>query len=507
VGATEKSQRAESIVQTIVLVALFAAPALFCVRGACVADPDLWWHLRTGEWIVQHHAIPHFEPFTADAAGQPWAAYSWLFELIVYKLFTAFGLTGIVMYSAAMVLAITTAIHHLVRRLQRDFTFTILLTYAACFALGHLFTPRPWLFTILFAVIELDLLIEARHSGRTAPLLWLPVIFALWANVHIQFVNGLIILALAFGESVLARIQKADYTRIPPVFLGAISAACLVAVCANPYGWHLYQTAFQLATQSGVMDKITELQAIPFRSLADYVILFLALAAAAALAAARRFEPFETLLFVFAAYLSFRSQRDVWIVAISAAAILAKHLPGSEKAPDRTPFFAAPLAACGAVLAIAIGFLGMKVNQKTLTAQLEAAMPVNAVKAVQQNGYTGPLYNDFTWGGYLIWQLRQPVSLDGRQNVHGDKRIDRSVATISGQPDWAQDEELKHAGLVILPVQAPLVQLLRLDPQFKLAFEDKVAAVFVSQPQAKPSPSQTASLAPVPRSSSASNLN
>jgi hypothetical protein len=72
-----------------------------------------------------------------------------------------------------------------------------------------------------------------------------------------------------------------------------------------------------------------------------------------------------------------------------------------------------------------------------------------------------------------------PVSIDGRAAFYGDQRIDRSVATWSAQPDWASDAQLMKAGVVIGPVKAPLTQVLRMDPRFQLAYEDKVAAVFV----------------------------
>jgi len=59
--------------------------------------------------------------------------------------------------------------------------------------------------------------------------------------------------------------------------------------------------------------------------------------------------------------------------------------------------------------------------------------------------------------------------------------MDRSVATWNGEPDWATDGQLVSARLVIGPVHTPLIQLLRIDPRFQLAYEDKVAAVFVAR--------------------------
>lgn len=66
-GSAQK--RAEQIVQTLVLAVLFAAPALMCAHAACVTDPDIWWHLRTGEWILAHHAVPQADPSPARWRG------------------------------------------------------------------------------------------------------------------------------------------------------------------------------------------------------------------------------------------------------------------------------------------------------------------------------------------------------------------------------------------------------------------------------------------------------
>jgi hypothetical protein len=108
-------------------------------------------------------------------------------------------------------------------------------------------------------------------------------------------------------------------------------------------------------------------------------------------------------------------------------------------------------------------------------------MPVRAVNNVLQNHYEGALFNNFTWGGYLIWSLRMPVSLDGRAALYGDQRIDRSVSTWSGQPGWSADPDLVSAGIVIGPVRSPLTQLLRHDNRFQLAYEDELAAVFTAR--------------------------
>jgi hypothetical protein len=471
----------ERIVQVIALAVILAAPALICVHRGVVADPDIWWHLRVGEWILQHHAVPRVAIFSAPLAGTPWLAYSWLFELLTVKLFQWLGLAGIVAYSSAMVLAITVALFHMVRRLQGDFTLAVLLTFAAVYSMGRLYTPRPWLFTILFFILEMDILIEARKTGRVRELAWLPVIFALWANVHIQFVDGLFVLGLAWVEAVVALWWKGAETRLRPAWMGLALAAGLLGTLLNPYGWRIYQAAFDLATQGGALNLVTELQAMPFRGLPDFLILLLALGSAAALARRRRFQPFETALLAFAAVLSFRSQRDIWVMATVAAAILASTITGSRRAEFRLPKWATAVAVLAAGLAVLAGSRVMGVNNAQLDTQLAKNLPVSAVEAVRAKGYAGPLFNNYDWGGYLIWALRMPVSVDGRAAFYGDKNLDRSAATWNAQPDWASDAQLTSAGVVIGPVKAPLTQLLRMDPRFHLVYEDKLAAVFIAR--------------------------
>lgn len=480
-ATSSPARKADRFAQGLLLTLLFAVPALMVVYSGCIQDPDLWWHLRTGQWIVQHHAIPHVDTFSRFSVGKPWEAYSWLYELLVYGLFSKLGLAGIVIYTAGMLLAILVALRHLIQRMQTDFSQVALLTFAACFSMSHLFTPRPWLFTILFFVVELDILMHARRTGRTRELLWLPVIFALWSNLHIQFIYGLAALGLAAVEALAVRWIPSPRTRLRAPWLCEAFVASALAAMANPFGWGIYRVVYNLAKEPGGLDKISELQAIPFRNLPDFCILLLALGAVAALAWHRRMQMFEIGLLAFGVYASFRSQRDAWVIVVAAIAVLASTLPGRAGATRLPSAKTAWLATAAAAVIMLSGIRIMGMTNAQLQGKLEKFMPVAAVRHIQAKGYAGPLYNDFNWGGYLVWSQRMPVSIDGRGAFYGDQAIDRSVATWGAAPDWASDPELASAGVVLGPVKSPLIQVLRMDPKFRLVFEDKVAAVFVAQ--------------------------
>jgi hypothetical protein len=492
------TSRTDQIARAVLVGLLCSVSAFICLRGATasVTDPDIGWHLRTGEWILQHHAVPHADPFSRVINGSPWQAYSWLFDLILLKFYAWMNLRGVLVFTAAMMALIAVAVYHLLSRLQADFTQRAALTMAVMFCLSRMSTPRPWLFTILFFALEMDILMHSRREGKSRELLWLPVLFVLWANIHIQFVDGLVVLAIATAEPTLMRWWKSDTKCAPARNLWLTLGACLAAVCINPYGPGIFRIAWQLGSQSGVLDTVSEMQALPFRAPADYVLLFLALAAAGVLFRYRQLVPFETLTLAVAAVLSFRSRRDLWVMAITAGTILAAGLPAraEKKESDQQPIWATALAAATAIAAFAASLFLLHVNNSSLQAALAEKMPVQAVAIVKDRHYTGALFNTYDWGGFLIWNLREPVSIDGRAALYGDQAIARSRETWDGGVKWASDPDLQSAGVVIAPDGAALTQLLRTNPGFELAYEDKVAAVFVARKDLKSGENNVATL-------------
>ena len=455
-------------------------PALSVARAPAIGDPDIWWHLRAGEWIVQNHAIPHTDMFCQMTLGRPWAAYSWLFEVILFLLFHSFGLVGIITYTIAIVLAITFTLRKLVQRSLNDAPLAIAATFLLCLSMGHLFTPRPWLFSILFFAIELNLLQKLRETGLFRHLLCLPPLFALWANIHVQYIDGLLVLGLFCVDNLVTSMRKRNQPSPQTWPSFGILALSLLATLCNPYGWHLYRIAWDLTSEPGVLNQLQELQSVPFRDCVDWLILATALAVTLVLAKQRTPSLFEGGLFIFGCACAFRSQRDVWILTVAAASILPSGLArlrsrrGGEVAA--TPQMLTVLVSLVLVFSICT-CLGL--SNRALQERLNKTMPVAAVEQVKRLKYPGDVFNDYAWGGYLIWDLRKPVSLDGRAGLHGEQRIKQSITTWSAGEGWTNDSQLANCGYVIAPRQAPLAQLLRLNAHFQLVYEDQIATVFL----------------------------
>src|SRR4051812_42424554 len=152
------------------LAGVYAIPLFAALQ--LVTDPDLWWHLRAGQWIAEHGHVPVTDPFSAPGADRPWVAYSWLFEVVVYGLYQRLELTGVLLFRVAMALAVVGAFHRLVARRERRFLVSTLLSGVASLALVPLLNERPWLFTILFTTFTLDVVLDLRE-GRRGALFWL----------------------------------------------------------------------------------------------------------------------------------------------------------------------------------------------------------------------------------------------------------------------------------------------------------------------------------------------
>ncbi len=477
------TSRGEAWAHCAMLGALLFAPALICFFRDVLEDADIWWHLKAAEWILAHRAWPTTDAFTSQGAGGPWTAYSWLAEMVLYGFYRTFGLRGLMLYTGALSVAIVAAFHGLIRRLGTDRRAAVVLTLAAILGLITVQTPRPWLFSILLFVFELDLLLTARRTGNHRLLLWLVPLFVLWANMHIQFVLGLMILGLAVAEPILARFLPREIVddqppTIPFAWMLSVLALCAGATLLNPYHYHLYEVALQLVGQSRLWNLIQELGAMPFRSVENWIVLAVTVAAAFALGCRRRQVPLLlVLLFPLAVYCSFRSQRDVWFELLVGLTVLAHAAPRPAAAKRVAPW-SWNWGVAGAVALAVVGG-SLLLGESRLRHRVAESFPVHATRFIAEQRCSGPMFNPFDWGGYLIFHLPQvPVSIDGRTMVHGEARILRHANTLRGLEGWGDDPELAEARLVLLRRHAALTSLLMLDDRFRLIYEDSVAVVF-----------------------------
>lgn len=478
-------RKAEPVIRRVLILAiLFGQIAYHFSRANSYQDPDLWWHLATARWMVENQTVPTNDPFSEYGQDRPWVAYTWLFDLVVFKFHAKFGLLGIEYLKTITALILGLVLYCLLQKLVGSFGFGALLTAVALAACLPLATPRPWLFTILLFAAELALLTRLRNNEGKEAIWAVPLIFALWANVHIQLVYGLILIGIFMMEGLQEKWWR-GYERYTGRWTSLRRYALILllsgaAVCLNPYGASVYSTIWELANQGGIYLLIQDLSPPNFRSPTHWVFLALALGAVYVTGRRRTRSVLPYLLLFFGVVSALRMQRDVWMAALAGAAVLAGWPSGrtiGDRDLDWVPGFKTVLTV--AIAALIVVPVVWNQNERELQQQVSQHFPTGAVRYIASQPDYGPLFNDFGWGGYLTWALpATKVSIDGRTHVHSARRVMRSYLTWSGSADWASDPDLQKAGMVLAPRGVALVSILRLDPRYRVVYEDKVAVVF-----------------------------
>lgn len=478
----------ETLRRTAILAVLYLIPAMWILQPVII-DPDIWWHLQAGKWMVEHGTLPATDPFSAYGEGKPWVPYSWLFEVGMYGVVRVFGESGIILYTLVGVWLIMLMLHRIIGTRCSDFVFVSGLLAVSVVALSKLFTPRPWLLTILFFAITLEVVLSLREGKQSRWFWLLPLVYVVWANIHIQFIYGLGLLGLACVAPLVDRFTQ-PFTETRPVMawgssqwkrLIGLTTLCVLATLVTPYHVRLYSIVVELSAQTGMWEYTQEMQAPPFRSLADWSMLALFSLTLVQLGRRTLWSSFEVFLVLGASVSAFRGQRDVWFLVLASLTVLAplKFRETKERWSIAPRGWLAPIAfsVVAGVICILLyrGFSEARIHENTAK-----RYPIEAATFVEEQGYTGPLYNHFDWGGYLIWRLPHlKVSMDGRANVHGDDRIRLAIGTWAGRSLWVDDPDLNGAEVVIAQKDMALAALLRLDPRFQKTYQDETAVVFI----------------------------
>ena len=467
---------------------LLVAGGLEISSKGAVADSDLWWHLSVGNWIVQHHTFPHTGILSRTAADRPWIAHSWGFEVLLSKAYSWFGLVGVGLLSLILQLGFVYSLFWTLRRISGRFWAAWLMTLVGFYAFHGDIVPRPMLFTILLFTIEASLILVAHRSGDLKRLYWLPLLFFVWSNFHIQFFYGLFLItlltAVVGAQQLATRLHLESPYLLPPVLrvepLLRITAACFLATLVSPYSYHLYQVGFRYLHGNAFHAFYGEFAPLDFRNAAHYVQLLITAGAFFAVGRQRKVDLFKLAMLLVCTLVGFRASRDAWFICIPAIACVADSLAGGA---EQEEFETLTYKGVVAAILIVLLFLMARNYDYTNAGLLRAAslrFPAKAVAFIRQNQLSGPIYNTENWGGFLMWAAPEyPVAIDGRIELYGDDVEFRYMQVLQGAPFYASDPDVKTARVLLVERLFPLSWRLEADPHFQFVYQDPIADVFV----------------------------
>jgi hypothetical protein len=477
-----------------VLLLLTAAPLYEAFRVAAFSSDDIWWHLSTGLWILQNHAFPRHGLFS-QSFDSPWIDSSWGFQVLLALAYKLLGLRAICLLLMVLKSALAAVTFLLAGGWRRNFWVAVLLSVAAQYILVNL-QPLPLSCSMLFFGIELLLLLKGRRDKSVRPLFWLPLLFLVWANLHVQFANGLLLLVLFLAADITERLLRRAglvSSSVPAYSLakaGTAAGLCLLATLITPYGFQLFPEVMATAYGAAQFKFYAEVTALDFRHPQHFAFLLLVMAAFLALGRQHSRDIFKIGTMTVFAMLAFRVQRDVWCVLFPAIAIISDAMPdgesGNELPESRAAWkFEKPLAVGLSVLVVLLAFVRVPSNQ-VLMSRAAAAFPIKACDFIRANRLPDPLFNSYAWGGFLTWYLPEyPVAIDTRLGLYGSEANEQYVKTVNGEARLEANPSFVQARTILLERGSGLTKALTTIPflrdQFRVVYQDDLAVVLVRQ--------------------------
>jgi hypothetical protein len=446
-------------------VAALAAFALAGFSPGLLNDGDTYWHIRAGEWMIAHGAALRADPFSYTAAGAPWHTQEWLAE-IAMALGWRSGWPGVHLLFAGCAALTAGVVASFVRK-RADFVPALLTVVLGLACVTGSILARPHMLALPLLAIWTAGLVSAREKNA-APSWWLILVMPLWANLHGSFAFGL---ALAGALAIEAVIEAADRKKAA-LGWGLFVIAAILSALVTPFGLQGLLFPFKLSAMQG-LGHIGEWQASDFSQVSPFAIALLT----ALFVLGRgdlKLPAIRLLILLGLVWLALAHGRHQMLLGVCAPLLLAPSLGKSwpAKAETGKPLYAG-LALAGLVVLV-VARLALPVVRGD-----DPVSPVSALAHVPRFVRETPVLNDYSFGGYLIWNGVKPF-IDSRADLYGDIFLQNYADITAPDKDaLAATLTFYHVRWTIFSAQAPVVKLLDATPGWHRFYADKLAVVHV----------------------------
>ena len=447
--------------QCAVLALVLALPSVVeSTRLESLGYANSWLQIQAGNWIIAHRAVPHFGIFS-QVSDLSWADPNWGLQVALAILYRIVGMRALPV--AVMVLRILFALAVFILAGGRgNFWRAVVITvWAQAAWVGSSSLPNTLCSAILLAA-ELVLLLRSRTPGRQKLLFWMPLLICVWANLDWHFVIGLAVFCMfCVASAIEPYLQERnwyfgspDRRALPGSQLGLAAAVTFIASVVSPGSYHSYVTAWQNLFGTSPLESSPIMKSLTFREPQHYLLMFLAMGAFLLLGRRQASDLFLVLALAADVSLGFALGTETWIVVVASVAVIGELLSHTVIQADQLAQISGTVFRAAVAMAVLILiFAAMRIpsSPESLLNLVARTLPVRACDAIRKNHLPQPIYNELTWGGFLVWYLPEyPVAIDDRYELYGEAKTKLYYDVTRGQAAPSSDPALTAANTILV---------------------------------------------------------
>ena len=452
-------------------------------------DGDTYWHIAAGQWILEHAAVPAYDPFSHSMHGAPWTAQEWLSEVLLARAHDLGGWSGVVAVTGACFASAFALLTRALLRTMEPLRALLFATLAVMLAVGHLLA-RPFVLAMPLLMVWVIELVRASDERRT-PGLWLLPVMTLWANLHGGFTLGI---ALAFAFAFEALLEARGSGRMPEVMRswGFFLLLAVGSALLTPHGVQAFWFTWQvLAQDTYALDRIGEWASPNFHSYQPLEVWLLG-GLALVLHQGLRLPPVRLVLLLGLLHLGLKHVRNVELLGLIGPLVVAAPFAAQWRELERGKRASGPgkdhvlpsklarpagFATCVAAVLVMAG-ASLTLSRVHPVELPEFTVPAKALAAARAAGVKGPVLNDYGWGGYLIYSGIPPF-IDGRSDMYRDAFMRRHFDAVELASPGSLEQLLEQYGITwtLLRPGTPAIALLDRSPGWRRIYADKTAVV------------------------------
>ncbi len=379
-------------------------------------DPDYFWHISAGKYMVNHHTILTNDIFSWYVNGKPWMSHEWLFEIIIYYMFIIFGKYHLLIYGFINVLIILLLFYFTNKKeFHKNKVFGIIWLFLF-FILYPFIVGRPQLISNILLALTIYLLFDLYNNKDSKKIYFLPLISIIWANVHggssnLPYLLCLIFMIVCLFNFDIGKFTSSRKSKKQILTYLIISLICMLSVNICPHGFKMFIYPYINMANSTMLSTISEWQPtvlsknshLPYFIFIFFILLIF-------LFSKKKIRFIDFCLFMISIYLGLKSIRFWSYTYIIMTYVVFNYI--SPRKDDNYTDLVFILLSVVFILIFGLSFNNIikATNDKFISDKM-----ISVIKKENPER----LYNDYGAGGYLIYN-NIPVFIDGRADLYSD---------------------------------------------------------------------------------------